>query len=375
MKKFIRLITLMGALNIVTINSIMLMFYPNNKTHASVSLHDVNANLHDVNASLLKWKLSAADAKLVKNYENKIHRVASVASNNEFNNLYDNNKNQAIWSNYHDLQDALTKTKIGKENIDVNWDKMYKDAHLKDQQLQLAESEQLRFYNIFAKVFHQENVLKLIQKVGPVAVTDNTVAWTGFDPENYEQWMGYGPDFVNINLIDKQYQQGFWSSDQIISVSTHEYGHALSNFIGLKDNERETFNSNWNDLDNINSTISSDFHKAKTHSNKTILLKTAKDALKLTDGKQVLDRAVFLINYLAKQANITGNKQKLLFALIIVDSNYGRSAWNNGKYNANLDDEFFAESFARWILTPQSQRDWGWELENSFFLHYLPSFL
>lgn len=107
--------------------------------------------------------------------------------------------------------------------------KCIKKAGLNNQQLQLAEQQQLRFYNIFAKVFHKNTVIKLIQKVAPVAVSDST--------------------------------------------------------------------------------------------------------------------------------------------------NYGRSAWFNAKYNINLDDEFFAESFARWILTPQNQRDWGWELENSFFLHYLPMVL
>ncbi|MBP1525692.1 MAG: hypothetical protein H9Q65_04375 [Spiroplasma ixodetis] len=86
------------------------------------------------------------------------------------------------------------------------------------------------------------------------------------------------------------------------------------------------------------------------------------------DNKQIYDRTWYLIDYLGQQAKLTNIKQKLLFGLITVNSNYGRSALFNGKYNINLDDEFFAESFARWILAPQNQRDWGWELENSFFL-------
>lgn len=226
---------------------------------------------------------------------------------------------------------------------------MYKKAGLNNEQLQLAEQQQLRFYNIFAKVFHKNTVIKLIQKVAPVAVSDSTVAWTAFNSEADNQCMGYGPEFANINLIDQQFQEGFWTSDQIISVTTHEYGHALSNFIGLSADERNSFNTN----------MTSVSHKL-----------TVKN-----DNKQIYDRTWYLIDYLGQQAKLTNIKQKLLFGLITVNSNYGRSAWFNGKYNINLDDEFFAESFARWILTHQNQRDWGWELENSFFLHYLPMIL
>lgn len=137
---------------------------------------------------------------------------------------------------------------------------MYKKPGLNNQQLQLAEQQQLRFYNIFAKVFGKSNVMKLIQKVTPFAVTDNTVAWTAFDPNVDSQCMGYGPDFVNINLIDQQYQVGFWSSDQIINVTTHEYGHAITNFFGLSAIERKTFNTNWNwSIANDNSSSTTSF--------------------------------------------------------------------------------------------------------------------
>lgn len=352
MKKSIKFATMMSALSIITVNSIMLLCTSNDS-------HYLYLNKHDANASLLKWKLSPAAINLVKKYEYQIHQPASKESIDEFNNLYDSNKNQAIWNNFANLQYDLTHTRVGKKNIDVNWVTMYKKAGLSNEQLQLAEQQQLRFYNIFAKVFGKSNVLKLIQKVAPVAVTDNTVAWTAFDPNIDSQCMGYGPDFVNINLIDQQYQAGFWSSDQIISVTTHEYGHALSNFIGLSVVERKTFNTNWNWSTGNNSNSSVSFNKA-INSN-TI--------------KQINDRAWYLINFLANQAKLITTNEKLLFALITVNSNYGRSAWANDHYNINLDDEFFAESFAKWILTPQNQRDWGWELENNFFLHYLSAVL
>lgn len=353
MKKIIKLITMVTALNMVALNSVLLMFASNY----------VYLNKHDVNASLLKWNLSAADAQIVKKYEYQLHEVASQESINEFNNLYDNNKNQAIWSNYDDLQRDLTHTKIGGKNIDVNWIAMYKNAGLTNQQLQLAEQQQLRFYNIFAKVFAKSNVIKLIQKVAPVAVNENVVAWTAFSPESDNQRMGYGPDFANIDLIDEQYQAGFWSSDQIISVTTHEYGHALSNLIGLSVNERKTFNTNWKWSDND-----------KSDAITTSVPQVSHQAIIDNNHKQINDRALCLMNYLADQAKISNDKLKLLFGLVTVSSNYGRSAWN-GNYNEKLEDEFFAESFARWILTPQNQRDWGWELENNFFLHYLPTVL
>lgn len=353
MKKIIKVTTMMTALSMAAVNSIML-FVPNNG-------HYTYLNKHDANASLLNWQLSANDADLVKKYEYQIHHAASKESIDEFNKLYDSDKNQVIWKNYDSLQYDLTHTKVGSKNINVNWVAMYKNAGLNNQQLQLAEQQQLRFYNIFAKVFGKSNVMRLIQKVAPVAVTDNTVAWTAFDPNIDSQCMGYGSDFVNTDLIDQQYQEGFWSSDQIISVTTHEYGHALSNFIGLSPSERETFNTNWNwSIDGNNSSAITSFLNKKIINNVS---------------KQIMDRTLYLINYLATQAKLINFKQKLLFALITVNSNYGRSAWINGGFNVNLDDEFFAESFAKWILTPQNQRDWGWELENSFFLHYLPKVL
>ncbi|WP_339040550.1 hypothetical protein [Spiroplasma endosymbiont of Apeira syringaria] len=356
MKKGIKLVTMITALNLVTVNGLMLTFSPD-------SDHYVYLNKHDANASLLKWKLSPEDAKMVKKYEYKIHQMASKESIDEFNNLYDNNKSDVIWSNYDSLQYDLTHTKIGGKTIDVNWVEMYKKAGLNNEQLQLAEQQQLRFYNIFGKVFHKNTVIKLIQKVAPVAVSDSTVAWTAFNSKADNQRMGYGPEFANINLIDQQFQEGFWSSDQIISVTTHEYGHALSNFIGLSADERNSFNANWkwpdSSYSDINTNMTSVSHKLTVNN----------------DNKQIYDRTWYLIDYLGQQAKLTNIKQKLLFGLITVNSNYGRSAWFNGKYNINLDDEFFAESFARWILTPQNQRDWGWELENSFFLHYLPTVL
>lgn len=357
MKKIIKLLTTIAAVNLVVVNGALLIFIPNNMQYSSNMQY---YSKHDANASLLKWKsLTPNEIKFVTKYESQIHKTASSESKNEFNKLYDNSNDPAIWKKYQSLQNDLTHTKIGDKTIDVNWDNMYKKANLNDQQLQLAESQQLRFYNIFAQVFQKKNVIKLIQKVEPVAVTDNTVAWTAFNPNTDSQRMGYGPQFVNQQLIDEQYQAGFWSSDQIISVTTHEYGHALSNFFGLSINERKLFNTNWRWSNNDNS--------ASKNAN-TFIDKVTKNS------KQINDRAWDLIDYLAKKAKITNTKEKLLFALITVDSNYGRAAWN-GYYHPDLDDEFFAESFARWILTPENERDWGWELENDFFLHHLPKFL
>ncbi len=60
MKKSIKLVTIITALNLVTVNGLMLTFSPD-------SDHYVYLNKHDANASLLKWKLSPEDAKMVKN--------------------------------------------------------------------------------------------------------------------------------------------------------------------------------------------------------------------------------------------------------------------------------------------------------------------
>jgi len=335
----------------------------------SCNLSKLSLNIeknHENNVSLLKWNIPNEEHEFVVKYENKIKNKASGQSNQAFADLYDNNKSPRIWNDYQSLEKDLTNTKIGNKKIDVNWTKMYKDAKLSKNAILKAQKEQLRFYNIIGKVYHKSNIIRLVQKVEAVSVSDNIVAWTAYNSNNNNQRMGFGPDFVNPNLTDAQYQAGWWSSNNPISVTVHEYGHAWSNFLGLDNVNRASFNTNWtwptfpqeknNYLNLQSNTNDQSFNFFKNSPNKIIP-----------------SRADYLIEYLDSKANIQEKTEKLLFPLIVVRSNYSRSAWSKG--DNDLKDEFFAEAFAEWLLTPENLRTWNWELLNDFFLNYLPQTL
>lgn len=68
----------------------------------------------------------------------------------------------------------------------------------------------------------------------------------------------------------------------------------------------------------------------------------------------------YLISALAKGTKINNHSYQKLLTYGIVRSSYGIS-----KSSSNL--ELFAEAFARWILTPEQNRDLGWEKLDKFF--------
>jgi len=289
------------------------------------------------------------DGDFIKKYEDKIKTSASAESNQAFNDLYDNNPTTApAFLNYATLADTLTNTMLGSTKINVNWTKLYQDTWLNDNNIKIAQAAQLRFYNIFAKVYHKENVLKLVQKL--------SYKFWGFDKTSYFNWdnnqiMEYEPLFANLDVINQQYQWGQWSTNSIITVSVNLYGRALSNFMKQDEIRRKTFNEKpW-----IFSVTDSSY--------KNQIL-----------GKPITDPTDLLMEFLNDQAIIDNNASKrLLFPFIVVRSTYSRIPWIT--LNLQERDDFFAEAFAQWLLTPQNLRGWNWQLLNDFFLHELPKYL
>ncbi|WDA53804.1 MAG: hypothetical protein PPFGHCPK_00218 [Spiroplasma endosymbiont of Drosophila atripex] len=89
----------------------------------------------------------------------------------------------------------------------------------------------------------------------------------------------------------------------------------------------------------------------------------------------ISDCSQLLMDYLNDKVNISNSdyQKRLVFPMIIVQSNYGCIFWSQAK--PYKKGEFFAEAFAEWLLTPQSGRGWNWELLNDFFIKKLPTYL
>lgn len=73
----------------------------------------------------------------------------------------------------------------------------------------------------------------------------------------------------------------------------------------------------------------------------------------------------------SKVSTVTTNTtiQDLLVQNIIA------STMNISIYGSSSDQEFFAESFSKWLLTPDSQKNKSWEILNYFFVNVLPSLI
>lgn len=292
----------------------------------------------------------------LNNSNNELKNAASADSITAFNSLYDNDNKTNTWNTFDELNTALTSTKLS-DNVttNVNWDSLYQSAGLNLVDRQNAENQQLKFFDILANLYGANTVLKLVQ-TAYFADPDqgNVVAYALFFPGVGSQILVFGPDFVNQALISGQYQQGFWSSGSIIAVSGHEYGHAFSNYLSSSIMIRDNFNQ--------------------------VPIKAALIQKNNLESNSVYsDRTQVLMNFLDQDAIKKGllsananDTQKFLFDLLISQSRYSRISFINNEVNQR--DEYFAESFNYWILTPQNKRDVSWQLLNDFFMNYVPSY-
>ena len=300
--------------------------------------------------SMLRYNIPDEHNFILK-YENMIIKPARVESINSFNNLLINPR----WKCYQALQNDLNNTVIGHNKIDVNWTKMYDTIGLNKSQKQQAQNEQLQFYNIMDKLygsaleFNNQTVMTLVQTITFANLNKNTISQTVYNIDHNNLRMQYDKNFANIDLIQEQYELGWWSTNNITTVSIQEYGNVFSLFLSLNSAKRKTFNHDWN-WDN-------------------------KDPDKDLPS---FDPSIYLMNFLDKQIEINDNSiikplERTIFPLIIVRSNYGRDTWLNNKKND--PDELFSQAFAEWLLTPNNIRNWNWELLNDFFINELPNLL
>lgn len=309
----------------------------------------------------------------IKENERKIKDPASQMANNEFNSFYDTASKPLPFLDFNQLAHDLTNTRLGTQKNDVDWEKLYKDVGLSQLATETAKKEQLRFYNIMAGVYGKNNILRLMQSVTQAPISNkNVVAYNQYSYLINSQRQIYGPDFVNTKEISANYQAGWWATNNIISVSTHEYGHAFDNFLSLTDADRSTFNNNWNWPKN-NKIENCLFNKNifKINNDYSSVWRAQNHVMR----PPISDCSQLLMDYLNDKVNISNSdyQKRLVFPMIIVQSNYGRMFWSETK--PYKKGEFFAEAFAEWLLTPQSGREWNWELLNDFFIKKLPTYL
>ncbi|WP_308149970.1 hypothetical protein [Spiroplasma sp. AdecLV25b] len=351
MKKILRFFTFFSSLLIVTINSLLV-------TGCSLFVHDFNRN---DNVSMLQYYIPGEHDFILK-YETEIANKASDTSINEFNNLYDNitSETKIIWQDYASLQKDLLKTKMGIRYSETNWDQLLNQEKLTNAEKAIGEKNILRLYNIIGSLYSKDVVTKLIQNISEVPLNNNIVAWTNYNPIYNNLRVGFDSQSFNTSFIDQEYRQGWWASDDIISIVAHEFGHALSIYLNLDNAKRATFNDNWN----VNS----------NNDNCNLVPSVPKNNSSSAQLQHSIPNCVdYFMQYLNEISNvvITHDLEKVLFPLVVVRSNFGRGYW----VNSNMDippDELFAEAFNEWILTPEVQRNWNWELLNDFFMDYLP---
>jgi hypothetical protein len=79
----------------------------------------------------------------------------------------------------------------------------------------------IKFYNTFAHYYDKDSILKLLF----IIIKIN--------------------NFNNYENIRDQFENGYWSANNITTVIVHEYGHAIENFLNSLFHTRSRFNSNY----------------------------------------------------------------------------------------------------------------------------------
>lgn len=351
MKKILRFFTFLSSLSVVTVNSLLV-------TGCSMFTHAFN---RDDYVTMLQYNIPGEHDFILK-YETKIAKKASSDSINEFNNLYDTDQTHVLWKDYTSLQNDLLSTVMGEQNCKVNWDILFDQEGLASDKKKLAENDLLRLYNIIGKKYGKDMVTKLVQSIVKIPSINNVVAWTSYNTTYNNLRMGFNSDAFNTNFIGQEYRQGWWASNDIISLIAHEFGHAINVYFNLDNDHRTTFNDNWNVNSNNNQC-------------NLVPFGTKNNSLSLQSQEQINDLVIYFIKRLNERGKVIIGKNKdietVLLPLIVVRSNFGRGAWINDDMIIEKD-ELFAEAFNEWILTPQTQRNWNWELLNDFFMDDLP---
>lgn len=363
MKKILKLLTVTNGLIIISFNGAIV---------TGCSLYGAPTSDRDYQVSLLRYgNLPANSTDFIKFYEKQLKTPASQASKQEFDNLYDNNPAPGAFTSYSQLTQELANTQMGPRKCQVNWLNLFNAVNLSGNKLTEAQNGILRFNNILAYLYGTINDLRLVQSNELNTTQGNVIAYTESTTNDEMQRMVFGPKFVDTSLINEQYQMGFWSTNNIDSVIIHEYGHALSNFIGVPPTKRDTYNNNWNWPRSYQSNLET---TSVSYGSNNRLIHNL-------HAYSILDRAQALMDFLTNEGHKFAIAHNLssyydpgiaspttyLFPYILLQSNYGRTYLRTGE----TKDEYFAEAFAAWLLTPENQRGWNWELFNTFFTEKL----
>ncbi|AOG60723.1 hypothetical protein SHELI_v1c07740 [Spiroplasma helicoides] len=82
------------------------------------------------------------------------------------------------------------------------------------------------------------------------------------------------------------------------------------------------------------------------------------------------DTINYIENWIKENLSTTNTYSNALLEQNLIASSLTISA-----YGATSDQEFFAESFAKWMLTPNDKKNLSWELYNTFFTQVFPALI
>ncbi|QBQ07746.1 hypothetical protein SGLAD_v1c05470 [Spiroplasma gladiatoris] len=168
------------------------------------------------------------------------------------------------------------------------------------------------------------------------------------------------------------------------------FGFFLSNSLSLSNkNIYEINNVNTNDNYKFNEFLTNDKIISKNDSNTQITSKLMfyGRVLKYFYTKNVVGINENIYTNLTKHLtynqsivynqnnNFIDKKAELSFYKALFLQNLIGSTINLSEYGSKNDREFFAEAFAKWLLTPDEYKNKSWELTNYFFINFLPNLI
>ena len=307
-----------------------------------------------------KWlNLTSKKLKFIENLEAKIKYKAKQDAINGFNELLA--VRNRSFSDFRDLERQLWHFNLGHNYVNISWQTILNTLGIIHQDE--IKNQLVNFYNIFAKVYGRDNVLRMLYRIKTEIITSRTVGYVDGRYEciknvnninniydcSFIQVMSCSQDVFDRDTITGSYNSGWWSTDNILSIITHEYGHVLGNFLRLDAANRLK----------INRTATNEANKW-WNSNNSNLLDNDNVNIEVVDND-----TNYMILALAKNTNINNPIYQKLLSFAIVRSNYGRTSHR----------DLFAEAFSQWIQTKPHQRNVAWEKLDQFFRIDLPKTL
>ncbi|QGS52019.1 hypothetical protein STABA_v1c06580 [Spiroplasma tabanidicola] len=177
--------------------------------------------------------------------------------------------------------------------------------------------------------------------------------------------------FIAISMIFSN----LFTTSNLISENLIKLNNKISDDITTKVNKVSTKAStyNYNDLlldDYSNISINDDNALQKALFYGRILKYYIANSIK--DEKNLLNNLETEINKISLDDDIYSKKE---FKKALLMQNIIASTINISAYGASSDNEFFAESFAKWLLTPDDQKNRSWEIINDFYTTIMPKLI